>query len=240
MASLRSAAERARRRRQTRAAHHQAHSGQREEKREEKEEKLAASISQSAQSSADEPPATDCPVDDEGPPPRAAARLRRRRFLPKPSAAVAAGLSMMIVLGGLAGWLGYRADQVRHSDQQRALFLQVGQQGALNLSTIADTEVEADVKRILDSSTGTFYDQVQQRSPEFVALVKQAQTKSVGTIAAAGIESEQGHQAQVLVAVSVKTSSIGAPPQQARSWRMRITVQQLDGGAKISNVEFVP
>ena len=236
MRSLRSAAERARRRRQARAAHHQAHSGQREEK----EEKIAAPISQSAQSTADEPPATDGPVDDEGPPPRAAARLRRRRFLPKPSAAVAAGLSMMIVLGGLAGWLGYRADQVRHSDQQRALFLQVGQQGALNLSTIADTEAEADMKRILDTSTGTFYDQVQQRSPEFVALVKQAQTKSIGTIAAAGIESEQGHQAQVLVAVSVKTSSIGAPPQQARSWRMRITVQQLDGGAKISNVQFVP
>jgi Mce-associated membrane protein len=43
-----------------------------------------------------------------------------------------------------------------------------------------------------------------------------------------------------LVAVTVKTSNAGAPDQQPRSWRMRISVQKVGDEAKVSNVEFVP
>jgi Mce-associated membrane protein len=40
--------------------------------------------------------------------------------------------------------------------------------------------------------------------------------------------------------VTVKTSNAGAPEQAPRAWRMRISVQKVDDGAKVSNVEFVP
>jgi Mce-associated membrane protein len=39
--------------------------------------------------------------------------------------------------------------------------------------------------------------------------------------------------------VSVKTSVAGAPEQQPRSWRMRLTVQKSGADVKISNVGFV-
>jgi Mce-associated membrane protein len=42
-----------------------------------------------------------------------------------------------------------------------------------------------------------------------------------------------------LVAVAVKTSTAGAPEQDPRAWRMRITVQKDGDQAKVSNVEFV-
>jgi Mce-associated membrane protein len=44
----------------------------------------------------------------------------------------------------------------------------------------------------------------------------------------------------VLVAVSVKTSNAGAPQQDPRGWRMRLSVQKVGDEAKISNVAFVP
>ena len=51
-------------------------------------------------------------------------------------------------------------------------------------------------------------------------------------------ESENG--AEVLVAVTVKTSNAGVPEQAPRAWRMRITVEKVGDQAKVSNVRFVP
>jgi Mce-associated membrane protein len=154
--------------------------------------------------------------------------------------ATIAGLVVVVALAGLTGWLGFRTYQSHQADEQRKLFLQVGRQGALNLTTIDFQEADKDVQRILDSATGTFYDDFQKRSQPFVEVVKQAQSKSVGTIAEAGLESESDDGAQVLVAVTVKTSNAGAPEQAPRAWRMRISVQKVGDEAKVSNVEFVP
>jgi Mce-associated membrane protein len=150
------------------------------------------------------------------------------------------GLVLVVALAGLTGWLGFRTYQSHQAEEQRNLFLQVGRQGALNLTTIDWQQADANVQRILDSATGTFYDDFQKRSQPFVEVVKQAQSKSVGTIAEAGLESESDNGAQVLVAVQVKTSNAGAPEQAPRAWRMRISVEKVGDEAKVSNVEFVP
>jgi Mce-associated membrane protein len=154
--------------------------------------------------------------------------------------ALALGLLIVTALGGLVGWLGFRADQSHQREQQRAMFLAAARQGALNLTTISYTEVDADINRILDSATGTFHDDFQKRSEPFVAVVKQAQSKSQGTITESGLESMQGDNARALVAVTVTTSNAGAAEQEPRSWRMRIDVQRVGDMAKVSNVEFVP
>ncbi|AFM18731.1 hypothetical protein Mycch_4008 [Mycolicibacterium chubuense NBB4] len=154
--------------------------------------------------------------------------------------ALIAGLVAVVALAGLAGWLGFRTYQSHRAEQERNLFLQVGRQGALNLTTIDWEHADADVQRILDSATGTFYDDFQQRAQPFMEVVKQAKSKSVGTIAEAGLESYGDNEARVLVAVNVKTSNAGAPEQQPRAWRMRISVEKIGDEAKVSNVEFVP
>jgi Mce-associated membrane protein len=150
------------------------------------------------------------------------------------------GLALVVVLAGLTGWLGFRTYQSHQADEQRKLFLQVGRQGALNLTTIDWQQADQDVQRILDSATGKFYDEFEKRAQPFVEVVKQAQSKSVGTVAEAGLESESDNGAQMLVAVTVKTSNAGAPEQAPRAWRMRISVQKVGDEAKVSNVEFVP
>ena len=147
---------------------------------------------------------------------------------------------VVLALGGLVGWLGWRAYQSHQAEQQRALFLQVGKRAAINLTTIDFEHADTDVKRIIDSATDTFYDDFSKRSQPFVDVVKQARSKSTGEVTAAGVESETGDSAQVLVAVTVKTSNAGAPEQEPRAWRMRISVKKVDNDAKVSNVEFVP
>jgi Mce-associated membrane protein len=150
------------------------------------------------------------------------------------------GLIVVAALAGVGGWLGYRAHQDREAQAQRNLYVQVARQTAVNLTTIDYTQVDADIKRILDSATGGFYDDFQKRSQPFVDVVKKVQSKSEGTVAEAALLSETKDQAQVLVAVSVKTTIAAAPEQEPRRWRMRISVQQTGDGAKVSNVDFVP
>jgi Mce-associated membrane protein len=155
-------------------------------------------------------------------------------------ALIAGGLISIAALTAVGGWLGYLVYQDRQAHAQRNLYVQVARQTAVNLTTIDYTEVDADIKRILESATGNFYDDFQKRSQPFVDVVKKVQSKSEGTVAEAGLLSETKDQAQVLVAVSVKTTVAAAPEQEPRRWRMRISVQRTGDGAKVSNVDFVP
>jgi Mce-associated membrane protein len=146
-----------------------------------------------------------------------------------------------VALAGLGGWLGFRVHQDNQVQAQRNLYVQVARQTAINLTTIDYTEVDADIKRVLDSATGSFHDEFQNRSQPFVEVVKKVQSKTEGTISEAGLLSYTKDQAQVLVAVAVKTSMAAAPAdQEPRRWRMRLTVDKTGDSAKVSNVEFVP
>ena len=166
--------------------------------------------------------------------------IARKVFSRRPTP-IAVALVIVVTLAGLGGWLGFRLYQDRQVQAQRNLYVQVARQTAINLTTINYTEVDADIKRVLDSATGTFHDEFQTRSQPFVEVVKKVQSKSEGTIAEAGLLSYTKDQALVLVAIAVKTTMAAAPPdQEPRRWRMRLTVDKTGDSAKVSNVEFVP
>ena len=170
------------------------------------------------------------------------ARWRHRathRRLSRVGSALVAGAVVVATLTGLAGWLGYRAYDKHQAQAQRELFVQTARQGAVNLTTINYTEVDADVQRILDLATGAFRDDFEQRSKPFIEVVKAAQSKSEGTVTEAGLESQRGDSAQVLVAVAVKSRTAGGE-EAPREWRMRIEVRSVGDDAKVSNVVFVP
>lgn len=150
------------------------------------------------------------------------------------------GLILVIALSALVGWLAVRTHRATQVDERQSQIVQAARQGALNLTTIDWQRADADVQRILDSATGEFYDDFAKRSAPFIKVVKEAKSTSSGSIVEAGLESESGDAAQVLVAVAVKTANVGTPAQDPREWRMRISVQKVGDAMKVSNVEFVP
>ena len=162
-------------------------------------------------------------------------RARRRRC----GSPLVVGLVVVAAVGALAGWLGMQSVASSEQAAQRELFLNVGRQGALDLTTIEADDAEAAIHRILDSSTGAFHDDFKNNSGPFLEVLRKTQSSSQGTITEAGVESLSDDQAQVLVTVSIKTVTPGVPDQPARLWRMRIGVQKADDGAKVSDVGFV-
>lgn len=155
-------------------------------------------------------------------------------------AALVAGLITLVAAGALAGWFCYQLRQQNNLQRTDAMYLTAARQAAINLTTIDFAEADRDVKRVLDSSTGTFHDEFQKNSTGFADAVRRAQAQTVGTVTEAAIESVSGQTAQVLVAISVKSTIAGKPEQQPRLWRMRITTVEQGNGVKVSNVGFVP
>jgi Mce-associated membrane protein len=178
--------------------------------------------------------AVDADADDD----RKGVAAQRRAMSPVRLATVV-GVIAVVASTSVAGWLGYREHQARQAQQQSELLIRVGRQGALNLTTIDYQHADSDIQRILDSATGSFYDDFAKRSKPFIEVVKKAQSKSVGTISEAGLESQSGDEALVMVAVSVVTTNAGEPEAEPRHWRMRISVKKVGDGAKVSNVAFV-
>lgn len=149
---------------------------------------------------------------------------------------VAVGLAALVAL---TGWLGWRDVQLRRSEEVRADMLRAARDGVVALTTIDHQAVDADVRRILDASTGGFRDEFDQRAESFKEAARKAQSKSVGTVTEAGVESVEGDQGTVLVAMTVMTSNRGVPEQQPKAWRTRVTVVKDDGEFKVAEVEFV-
>ncbi|MGB3331998.1 MAG: mammalian cell entry protein [Mycobacterium sp.] len=153
--------------------------------------------------------------------------------------AAAGAILAVTALAGAVGWLGYRDHHLQQAQEQRESYVQVARQAAINLTTISYAQADTDVQRIIDSTTGAFRDDFGQRSRPFVDVVKQAQSESEGTVTEAGLESVDGDQADVLLAVSVRTTIAGTVQPEPRHWRMRISLQHTGDGPKVSNIGFV-
>ncbi len=151
---------------------------------------------------------------------------------------LAFGLLTLTALAGLIGYLGFHTYGAAQNQHQHAAFLEAGRENAARLTTISPDQVEAEVEQILALSTGLFYEDFQQRSPSLIEMVQQAQAKTEGTVVEAGLEAIRDNEADVLVAVSVKTTLAGAEAP-TRVWRMRIGIERVDETEKVSHVEYV-
>jgi Mce-associated membrane protein len=153
--------------------------------------------------------------------------------------ALITGLVAGTVLAGLVGWLGFRADEAHNIEARRALFVQTARQEAVNLSTLDYQHADADAQRILDLATGKFYDGFSRRKQSYIDSAKRMQSKTVGTVTDAGLESQSGDVGRVLVAVTVNSWDPTQAQREPQYGRMRITVRKVGDVAKVTDVVAV-
>lgn len=129
--------------------------------------------------------------------------------------------------------------QARRDADIRAQMVAAARNGVLALTTVDHNQIDLDVQRVLDSSTGAFREDFVERADSFKAAARTAQSTSIGTVREAGLESVDGETAHILVALTVLTSNRAAPERKPKSWRTRVTVTKTDDGFKVAAVEFV-
>ena len=96
-----------------------------------------------------------------------------------------------------------------------------------------------DVQRVIDSSTGQFRDDFQQRAKDFASVVEQSKVVTQGTVSSAALESMDEHSASVLILATSKITNAAGAKDEPRIFRLRVTVTEDGGQYKMSKVDFV-
>ena len=93
---------------------------------------------------------------------------------------------------------------------------------------------------MIDSSTGEFRNQFQERAADFTTVVQDSKAVTEGTVNGAAVESMDEHSAKVLVSAASRVTNKPDGDDRPRTWRLRVTVAEDGGQYKMSKVEFVP
>jgi Mce-associated membrane protein len=169
-------------------------------------------------------------------------RLARwRRRLPSLSAtSKVAAIVLICAFVGASGYMLWYEHHATERQQRAANFVAGAKQGVVNMTSLDFNRAKEDVQRLLDSSTGEFRDDFQQRAKDFVSVVEESKVVTQGTINATAVESMGEHSASILVAATSRITNAAGAKDEARVWRLRVTVTEEGGQYKMSKLEFVP
>jgi Mce-associated membrane protein len=168
-------------------------------------------------------------------------RLARwRRLLPSMSLTwKVAAIILIICFVAASGYMAWQHRDATQREQRAARFVAGARQGIVNMTSLDFTKAKEDVQRVIDSSTGQFRDDFQQRAKDFTTVVEQSKVTTEGTVNAAALESMDEHSASVLVSATSKITNAAGAKDEPRAWRLRVTVTEDGGQYKMSKVDFV-
>jgi Mce-associated membrane protein len=146
-------------------------------------------------------------------------------------------LCALLAASGFMLWQGHQASERR---AQQAEFAAAARQGVVNLMSLDFNHGDADIKRLIDSTTGQFRDDFEKSQNDFLSVMKDAKVVTKADVKATAVDNMTKDSADVMVAASSQISNSASATQPARGWRLNVTVQRDNGQLKMSKVEFVP
>ena len=144
-----------------------------------------------------------------------------------------AALSVVVVFGALA----VRSDRARETQRQE--YVDGAVAGALALIDVHSATVDENLATLQALSTGAFADELKSGESAFVASIRDFAVDSDGRVDTAALASESGNSGVVLIAASAQVGN-SAGESSARTYRLRVGVEDVDGRVLMSSVEFVP
>jgi Mce-associated membrane protein len=152
----------------------------------------------------------------------------------------AAAVILISAFVAASGYMMWQRHEITERNQRVANFIAGARQGVVNMISLDFSKAKEDVQRVIDSSTGQFHDDFQQRAKDFTTVVEQSKVVTQGTVNAAAVQSINGDYALVLVAATSHITNAAGAKDEPRNWRLKVTVKDDGGQYKMSNVEFIP
>ncbi len=166
---------------------------------------------------------------------------RTRTWVPgwKPVAVGVAVIALVafLVLSGLMIWSHRNA--VQREDRANA-FATGARQGVVNLMSLNFNNGQADLQRVLDSTTGSFHDDFQKSQQDFLTVMKDSKVVTSTAVTATAVESMTDDSAVVLLTATSQVANNASQQPSPRNWRLSVTVIKENDQIKMSKVEFVP
>lgn len=138
-----------------------------------------------------------------------------------------------LVLGSAAATLsGVAAKQLSGREQSasfRAQALAAGRQIAVDFAAYDYRHLQADFKRVVSESTGTFKSQYASQSAGVQDLIIKAKAVSTAQIASAGVVDAGPNNASVVVALNRTVTNTSVPNGQKDSFGVQIDMRRIGG-----------
>ncbi|WP_040822304.1 hypothetical protein [Nocardia jiangxiensis] len=168
--------------------------------------------------------------------------MGRRGFRIASVAVAVVALAAAVTVAALA-WQQHQ--HLTGEAQQQAAIVDTAKQGITALINISGDNAAADLTRLNELTTAPFSDELHNQSANYVKAIHDADVLSTGQVIAAGIATEDGtarggEGTTVIVAADAQVTDPQTHQQQRRSYRFSVTVKQVHGVRKVSDVEFVP
>ena len=148
----------------------------------------------------------------------------------------------VVLIGLVAATVAVAGDRLseRSRDQHREAIVAAATEGVLALIDVHTDTADADLQRLRDLSTGDFAAELSDSGSGLASAIRDSAVDSTGRIDAAALVSESGESGVVIVAASAQVVNSGSPDATPRTYRLRVTVDDVDGELMMSKVEFVP
>lgn len=155
---------------------------------------------------------------------------------------VAVGVAVLALAALLSGsaYLIVQHQRATAREQRAETFTTGARQGVVNLMGLNFNTGQADLQRVMDSTTGAFHDDFDKTAKDFLTVMKDAKVVTTTTVSATGVESMTDDSATVLVATTSQVANSASQQPTPRTWRLAVTVNDVNGQIKMSKVEFVP
>lgn len=167
-------------------------------------------------------------------------RCASLRHPTKRGLAVTAMLLITVAALIVTGLIGLNHNRATADAARASAFTVAANQGVEAITTLDFRNAQSDVQRVLDQSTGAFFEDFNGRSEDFASVIEQSEVTTKGSVTASAIESMSENSAVVLVSANSEVTNAAGAEQEPRVWRLRVTVDDIDGAMKISKVDFVP
>lgn len=161
-----------------------------------------------------------------------------RRWLRILLSLIGIAATVTLVAGVVTAGSTWLADRSR--DEHRQTLADAAADGVLALISVQTDTADADLARLRGLSTGQFADELADGEAGLATAIRDSAVNSDGRIDAAALASENDGSAVVIVAASAQVANVDSPTAAPRSYRLRVTVDDVDGRPLMSKVEFVP
>lgn len=155
---------------------------------------------------------------------------------------LASSLTIITIAALLAasGWMIWQHREAQHRQQLIAEYTAAAKQSVVTLMSLNFNTAEADVQRILDSSTGEFRKDFEEQAKDFVKLAHDAKVITEAKTNVAAVDTMTDDSAVVLVAVTSSVTNSAGAKQEPRPWRVAAHMARDGDQIKLAKVEFVP
>ncbi|MEW1955533.1 hypothetical protein [Terrabacter sp. NPDC080008] len=168
-----------------------------------------------------------------------AGRRGVRTWRPSPRLLWILAALLVVAAAAVTATAGRSAWQQQRDEDARAAALAAGRQIAVNFVTMSASTFDADTKRVLDESTGTFATEYASTLKQLKPVVTANKTVSTVERAEAALVSGDQDSAKVIVGVIAPTTNASTPQPEKKTYRLRLDLVKVGDAWKVSTLDFV-